>query len=295
MSRHIISIASTLLFISAFSMGTAAALAAESSETAALTTQTTQMDTLASTRGEANVSGKISSDFSAFSGSTANSDALVTGLRNGTAITLTTIDSKGTTSTTFTPPTGKMGYGNVYISLALAKQQLAGLGITEPTAQQLQAALNGGTVTSSTGQTTTLTGVLQMRAQGMGWGQIAHSLGTKLGPVISGMRSANAQVTSPAASGTGGTTTATTTGAGASAGSKSGIVTGAGDQAGAGGPSAGHGNAYGHGIVTGAGNSAAGAGQGNAYGRGIVTGSGAAAGQAGAGSGTPGKAGGKGK
>ena len=156
MRRHIVSIASTLLFMSAFSMGTAAALAAESSETAALTTQTKQMDTLASTRGEANVSGKISSDFSTFAGSTANSDALVTGLRGGTAITLTTMDSKGvTTSTTFTPPTGKMGYGNVYISLALAKQQLAGLGITEPTAQQLQAALNGGTVTSSTGQTTT--------------------------------------------------------------------------------------------------------------------------------------------
>lgn len=270
MTRHITSIASALLFTSAFSMGIAAALAAESGETTALTTQTKQMDSLVSTRGEANVSGRISSDFSAFAGSTANADALVAGLRNGTAITLTTTDPKGvTTSTTFTPPTGKMGYGNVYTSLALAKQQLAGLGITEPTARQLQAALNGGTVTSSTGQTTALTGVLQMRTQGMGWGQIAHSLGTKLGPVISGMKSANAHVTSQAAAGTGSTTAATTTGASASAGSKSG-------------------------IVTGAGTSAAGASHGNAYGRGIVSGSGAAVGQAGAGAAGQGKAGGKG-
>jgi hypothetical protein len=35
------------------------------------------------------------------------------------------MDAKGTApSTTFTPPTGKMGYGNVYTSLALAKQNL---------------------------------------------------------------------------------------------------------------------------------------------------------------------------
>ena len=298
MKRHTTSIASALLFVSALSTGIPAALAAESGETTALTTQTKQMDSLVSTRGEANVSGRISSDFSAFAGSTANADALVAGLRNGTAITLTTTGPKVvTTSTTFTPPTGKMGYGNVYTSLALAKAQLAGLGITEPTAQQLQAALNGGTVTTSTGQTTTLTGVLQMRAQGMGWGQIAHSLGTKLGPVISGMKSANAHMTSPAATGTGSATASTTAGASALAGSKSGIVTGAGggvDTSGAGGAGTGQGNAYGRGIVTGAGSSAAGAGQGNAYGRGIVSGSGAAVGQAGAGAAGQGKAGGKG-
>jgi hypothetical protein len=33
-----------------------------------------------------------------------------------------------------------MGYGNVYISPALAKQQLSTMGITQPTPQQLQAA-----------------------------------------------------------------------------------------------------------------------------------------------------------
>jgi hypothetical protein len=262
-------------------------LAAESNE-AALTTQTRQMDSLTSTRGEATVSGRISSDFSTFAGSTANSDALVTGLRNGTDVTLATTDAKGvTTSTTFTPPTGKMGYGNVYTSLALAKQQLAGLGITEPTAQQMQAALVGGTVTTSSGQTTTMTGVLELRAQGMGWGQIAQSYGYKLGPVVSGMKASNAKVTAQAAAGS----TSATTSTSSTAGNRSGIVTGAG----AANTGHGQGHAYGRGIVTGAGTSATGGpGSGNAYGRGIVTGGGDVAGQAGARSGGQGKAIGKG-
>lgn len=275
MKRHTSSIASIVLFITTLSTGITAALAAESSEPAALTTQTKQMDSLVSTRGAVNVSDRISSDFSVLAGSTANSDALVTGLRNGTAITLTTTDAKGvTTSTTFTPATGKLGYGNVFISLALAKQQLAALGITEPTAQQLQAALNGGTVTTSTGQTTTLTGVLQMRAQGMGWGQIANSLGFKLGPVISGIKSANAQVASRASAKAGATSPSTTAGGTPSARSESGIVTGAGGHVGA------------------SGSGGAGMGQGNAYGRGIVTGAGAGAGQSG--SAAHGRAAGKG-
>ena len=269
MRRHLVSIASTFLLMNALPTGITTTLAADTGEST-LTTQTRQMDSLTTTRGETTVSGKISADFSAFAGSTANSDALVTGLRNGTVVTLTSTDPKGvTTSTTFTPPTGKMGFGNVYTSLALAKQQLAGLGITQPTAQQLQAALVGGTVTTASGQSTTLTGVLQMRSQGMGWGQIANSLGTKLGPVISGMKSANTKITSQSTATTGGTSSATTAGASASRGSKSG-------------------------IVTGAGTAGSGTGQGHSYGRGIVTGGGAAAGQAGAGSAGHGKALGKG-
>ncbi len=297
MRRYIVSIASTVLVTGALALGATVTSAAETSETTTLATQTKQMDSLTSTRGETTVSGRISSDFSTFAGSTSNANALVSGLRNGTPITLTSTGANGvTTTTTFTPPTGKMGYGNVYISLALAKQQLAGMGITEPTAQQLQASLVGGTVTTSSGQTTTLQGVLQMRAQGMGWGQIAQSLGYKLGPVISGMKSANAQIASQTSKGGTSTTTATT-GTPASTRSKSGIVTGAGgsgDTSGASGASAGQGHAYGRGIVTGAGTPAgsAGTGQGNAPGRGIVSGTGA--GQAGAGSGGQGRGAGKG-
>ena len=280
--------AAILLLTGALVTGPSVSLAAETNETT-LTTQSRRMDALASNRGEGAVSGRISSDFSAFAGSTANADALVSGLRNGTDITLTTMDAKGvTTATTFTPPTGRMGYGNVYTSLALAKQQLAGLGITEPTAQQMQAALVGGTVTAGSGQTTTMTGVLELRAQGMGWGQIAQSYGYKLGPVISGMKASSAKVTAPGA--TPGSTSATTS-TNSAAGNRSGIVTGAGAAS----TNPGQGHAYGRGIVTGAGTSVGGGpGHGNAYGRGIVTGGGDAAGQAGARSAGQGKAIGKG-
>src|SRR4026207_1827835 len=79
----------------------------------------------------------IRSDFSAFAGSSANSTSLATGLRTGGPITPTSTDAKGgIPETTFSPPTGRMGNGNVFISLALAKQNLANLGITQPTPEQ---------------------------------------------------------------------------------------------------------------------------------------------------------------
>lgn len=255
--------------------GALAAGAALAAETDDLAAQSRRMDSLAS-QGSTRVESRISGDFAGLAGSTENAGSLVTGLRNGTPITLTSTstDAKGvvtTTETTFTPLTGKMGYGNVYTSLALAKHQLATLGITNPTAAELRAALNGGTILLN-GKEVPMQGVLQLRADGMGWGQIAQQYGTKLGPVISGMKSANAQAASQPAT--------TTTSAGATS-RTSGVTTAAGGAAGQG---HGQGNAHGRGITT-AGGGAAGAasahGQGHAYGRGIVTGAGSAPGNAG--------------
>lgn len=259
------------------------AIAVEPKDPQPLTTQSVKMDSLATSQGNARVESRISSDFSTFAGSTDNSSSLVTGLRSGSPITLSSTDAKGvTTTTTFTPPTGKMGYGNVFTSLALAKNQLAGLGITQPTAQDIQAALNGGNVTLPNGDTKTLTGVLALRAQGMGWGRIAQAQGTKLGPVISGMKTANTQISAPrtTVSATGASTSGVTNASGSPA---SGITT-------ASGSNPGHGNALGRGITTGAGGPA-GQGNGNAFGRGITTGAGGAPGQSGA----PGQAKGAGK
>ncbi len=229
--------------------------------------QVTTMNELTTNPGQTNVVGKISGDFNPFLGADAN--GVVTGLRNGTPITLTSLTPNPTpglppipTTTVITPPTGQMGYGNVYISLALAKQQLSTLGITQPTPQQLQAALTGGTITQTGANgaitTTNLQGVLAMRSQNMGWGQIAQRLGTKLGPVMSSMKSANKNFSTAS--------TASAKGAGSTPGvqsgnSTSGIVS-AGGKA--------HGNSA-HGISTGKGSgegivSAAGKGSGNAYG-----------------------------
>ncbi len=250
-----------------------------------LNNQVTTMNTLTASQGESKPVSKISADFYSFLGSDAN--AVVTGLRNGTPIKLTsTTTTPGstptsppvttTTTTTINPPTGKMGFGNVYISLALAKQQLSTMGITNPTHEQLQAALTGGTITMTSGTGTTATttkydlqGVLTMRSQNMGWGQIAQKLGFKLGPVISSMKSANHSLAS---------TTATSTGSGQSSGfSGSGVVSGSGKGHSTNGNSK-HGTS--DGIVTGSGRSAGGSGHADGQGKGIVTGAGHASGAA---------------
>jgi hypothetical protein len=103
--------------------------------------------------------------YAPLAGSEDNAKSLVTGLRDGTAVKL----SSGGTSTSFTSPTGKMGYGNVNIALSLAQASLKQQGITNPTSAQLQGALMG---------------ILQQRAGDKGWGQIANSMGFKLGEVV---------------------------------------------------------------------------------------------------------------
>ena len=102
--------------------------------------------------------------YTALAGSKENATSLVTGLRDGKQVTLT----RGTTKETFTPPTGKMGYGNVENALALAEASLKKQGITNPTPAQLEASVMD---------------VLRMRADGKGWGQIAQSYGIKLGDI----------------------------------------------------------------------------------------------------------------
>ena len=101
--------------------------------------------------------------YTGLAGSSTNAKALVTGLREGTDIKLVYAG----TPLTLDPPTGKMGNGNVNIALALTEASLKDT--AKPTAQQFQTALNG---------------VLEQRASGRGWGEIAHSLGFKLGEVV---------------------------------------------------------------------------------------------------------------
>lgn len=140
--------------------------------------------------------GAIAASFSTFAGSEANADALVSGLRSGSSITLndTVTQPDGTTTTTpvtIQPATGPLGYGEVKIALSLAEASLAAQGITDPTAEELAAALNGGTLTLADGTTVDLQGVLAARAGGEGWGQIAKAMGFKLGDL---MRSPKAQL-----------------------------------------------------------------------------------------------------
>jgi hypothetical protein len=116
---------------------------------------------------QAQSESQLTEKYAALAGSEANAKLLVTGLRDGTDFKIG--------STSFDPPTGKMGYGNVNIALSLAEKSLADKGITDPTPAQLQSALIG---------TDAKPGILALRADGQGWGQIANSMGFRLGEVM---------------------------------------------------------------------------------------------------------------
>ncbi|WP_051711222.1 hypothetical protein [Andreprevotia chitinilytica] len=121
--------------------------------------------------------------FTSWSGSKSNATALVTGLESGSSITLTS--STGTT-TSFTPAS-KLSPGDTTIALALARESLRQQGIRNPSPAQIDAALVGGSVVNKAGQPVSLKGVLTQRSSGMGWGEIAHSMGVKLGRLMSAL------------------------------------------------------------------------------------------------------------
>lgn len=226
------------LILIGFACSASLALAQSSTTTAGTTSATSPTPATAS-----NPTGKLVGSFTALAGSTENATSLVNGLRTGSAITLTdpkaqtgstTTTSASTTttsaSTTFSPGTKPMGYGNIRIALSLAQTRLASQGITNPTPAQLQGALvgTGGTTGTAT------QGILQMRASGMGWGQIANSMGVKLGAVMSGKQTTATATTAAGDNVTAGTSGKVTTGrvtTGSTASSvhgKSGVVTAAG-------------------------------------------------------------------
>jgi len=132
--------------------------------------------TWAATNADSSYLKRTAPRFESFAGSSDNYSSLASGLRSGKPITLTGNGEKAT----FTSPTRPMGYGNITRSLDLAQRQLALQGINNPTPSQLQTALMGGTITTSK-STVVYKGVLQMRSDGMGWGQIAHSVGVQPG------------------------------------------------------------------------------------------------------------------
>lgn len=150
--------------------------------------------TTTSTTSTTTSTTKLGTTYSKFAGSPSNAEALIAGLRDDTSITLVASpDGLNPTapSATFTPATGKLGYGNINIALSLAKADLAKQGISNPTPAQLAAALNGGTITTTTGPVT-MSGVLAQRASGMGWGQIAKAMGVKLGSIVSASKTTKA-------------------------------------------------------------------------------------------------------
>ena len=145
--------------------------------------------------GSSTPATNISNDYSYFL-KNVDSKQVVNDLRNGQWTTTTTDPQTNvTTTTTEALPTGKMGFGNVKISLALAQESLRQQNIMQPTSEQLHTSLVGGQMVPGD-STTTTNGILQMRAEGMGWGQIAQKYDVKLGQLMSGKQPASTTTTS---------------------------------------------------------------------------------------------------
>jgi hypothetical protein len=130
----------------------------------------------------------------------ANAKSLVNGLRagSGTTVKLHVVCPSTTTTSTsgpfllkpglavppiplppveFNPPTEKMGFGNVDNALTLAQGSLANLKIVGVSAANLRAVLLGGEaypLTTPSGARIVVPGILTLRAQGLGWGEIAR-------------------------------------------------------------------------------------------------------------------------
>lgn len=165
----------------------AAPLYAADRDDASIAATAQKMDAMAPANGDAKVSATIAGRFATFAGSQANAQALVTGLRNDSSITLTGSVNGQASTATFTPAANKQGFGGVFLSLALAQQDLIKAGVSHPTPEQIEAALNGGAITNGSA-TANLPGILKLRASGEGWGQIASGLGLKVGRVESDLR-----------------------------------------------------------------------------------------------------------
>lgn len=105
---------------------------------------------------------RISSQYSSWAGGKANADALVTGMQNGTTVMLVTRGSDNTRSLAGFTPQSKMTTEEIAAALARAKSTLSSMGVKQPSADQIQAALIGGEVSLAGGKTKAVQGAVAL-------------------------------------------------------------------------------------------------------------------------------------
>jgi len=106
---------------------------------------------------------RLSSQYAAWAGGKSNADAIVNGMRGGSSITLVTAAPDRSVSIAGFTPAAAMGYGQIRSALATAQQSLARMGISHPTAEQIQAALIGGEITLPNGSSRQVAGAIGAR------------------------------------------------------------------------------------------------------------------------------------
>ena len=111
----------------------------------------------------ANEASRITSQYSDWAGGKSNADAIVAGLRNGAPITLVTNGADRSISIAGFTPSASMSYSGVGSALSNAQRSLSRLGISKPTAEQIQAALIGGEILLPSGASATVRGSITAR------------------------------------------------------------------------------------------------------------------------------------
>lgn len=122
---------------------------------------------------------------------------LVDALHSGQSVQITSNVNGQQQTATFNANGTHLGYGEAYLAIALAAQELRNAGVSMcATPEQWQAALLGGPLAVSTTSTTTnasasagstmqFPGIVTLHTQGQGWGEIAQSNNLQLSQVIS--------------------------------------------------------------------------------------------------------------
>ena len=105
---------------------------------------------------------QISSQYASWAGGKANADALVAGMQNGTTVMLATQGRDNTRSLAGFTPQAKMSTEEIAAALARAKSTLASMGVKNPSADQIQAALIGGEVSLGGGKTRSVQGAVTL-------------------------------------------------------------------------------------------------------------------------------------
>lgn len=96
---------------------------------------------------------RLASQYATWAGGKSNADALVSGLSQGSSVMIVTTGAGNTRNLAgFTPQT-RMSNAEIAAALAAARSTLASMGIRQPTADQIQAALIGGEITLGDGRT----------------------------------------------------------------------------------------------------------------------------------------------
>ena len=134
--------------------------------------------TMSTAQVEDTAAARIAAQFAHLASGDENAMALVLALHSGTPVRLAAIGDESRVvpeMVSLDLPTPPMPWNEVRVSLLNAQDQLVRAGIVQPSLEELHAALLGGQVHAPNHSPVVLRGVLQMRAEGLSWLDIARA------------------------------------------------------------------------------------------------------------------------